>query len=186
MTAKKVKKLTKPLFGRGGEKIKPADIAVLSRQMATMLSAGVTLIQTIDMIASGHSNVNMRKLLREIGAEVNGGVPLSEALRKQPDYFDDLYCDLVETGEQSGALETIYDRIALYKEKAEALKSKIKKAMFYPAAVLAVAGVVTMLLLLFVIPQFKDIFEGFWSEEYGNPFFLGIENCFRIKNQIIN
>ncbi len=164
ISAKKVKKLAKPLFGRGGEKIKPADIAVLSRQIATMLSAGVTLIQTIDMIASGHANVNMRKLLGEIGNEVKAGNPLSSALRKHPDYFDDLYCDLVETGEQSGALETIYDRIALYKEKAEALKSKIKKAMFYPIAVVVVAFIVTTILLIFVVPQFEEIFSSFGAE----------------------
>jgi type IV pilus assembly protein PilC len=163
ISAKKVKKLTKPLFG-GGEKIKPVDIALLSRQIATMLSAGVTLIQTINMIASGHANRKMRELLGEIGASVSAGNPLSETLRKYPDYFDDLYCDLVETGEQSGALETIYDRIAIYKEKSEALKSKIKKAMFYPIAVVVVAFIVTTILLIFVVPQFEEIFSSFGAE----------------------
>tara|TARA_B100000700_G_scaffold216787_1_gene238401 strand:+ start:408 stop:1040 length:633 start_codon:yes stop_codon:yes gene_type:complete len=131
ISANKVKKLAKPLFG-GAKKITPADISVISRQIATMLAAGVTLIQSLDMIAQGHANPSMRKLLGEITDEVKSGNPLSSALRKHPLYFDDLYCDLVYTGEQSGALETIYDRIATYKEKAEALKSKIKKAMFYP------------------------------------------------------
>jgi type IV pilus assembly protein PilC len=163
ISAKRVKKLAKPLFG-SGEKIKPVDIALLSRQIATMLSAGVTLIQTIDMVASGHTNKKMRTLLGEIGASVSAGNPLSATLRKHPDYFDDLYCDLVETGEQSGALETIYDRIAIYKEKSEALKSKIKKAMFYPIAVVVVAFIVTTILLIFVVPQFEEIFSSFGAE----------------------
>lgn len=164
ISAKKVKKLTTPLFGKGAEKIKPMDIAVVSRQLATMLSAGVTLIQSIDMIAQGHNNVKMRKMLADISNEVKAGNPLSNSLRKHPDQFDDLYCDLVETGEQSGALETIYDRIAIYKEKAEALKSKIKKAMFYPVAVIAVAFIVTTILLIFVVPQFEEIFSSFGAE----------------------
>ncbi|MFT2092378.1 type II secretion system F family protein [Paraglaciecola sp. 2405UD69-4] len=164
IAAKRVKKLAKPLFGKGGEKITPADIAMLSRQIATMLTAGVSLIQTLEMIATGHANVSMRKLLVEITAEVSAGNPLSNTLRKHPKYFDDLYCDLVETGEQSGALETIYDRIALYKEKAEALKSKIKKAMFYPIAVVVVALIVTTILLIFVVPQFEEIFSSFGAE----------------------
>ncbi|WP_297821039.1 type II secretion system F family protein [uncultured Paraglaciecola sp.] len=163
ISARRIKKLAKPLFG-GGEKIKPVDIALLSRQIATMLSAGVTLIQTIEMIASGHANKTMRTLLGEIGASVSAGNPLSATLRKYPDYFDDLYCDLVETGEQSGALETIYDRIAIYKEKSEALKSKIKKAMFYPIAVVVVAFIVTTILLIFVVPQFEEIFSSFGAE----------------------
>jgi type IV pilus assembly protein PilC len=163
ISAKKVKKLAKPLFG-GGEKIKPVDIALLSRQIATMLSAGVTIIQTINMIASGHANRKMRELLGEIGASVSAGNPLSETLRTHPDYFDDLYCDLVETGEQSGSLEIIYDRIAIYKEKSEALKSKIKKAMFYPIAVVVVAFIVTTILLIFVVPQFEEIFSSFGAE----------------------
>lgn len=164
IAAKRVKKLAKPLFGKGGEKITPADIAMLSRQIATMLTAGVSLIQTLEMIATGHANLSMRKLLVEITAEVSAGNPLSATLRKHPKYFDDLYCDLVETGEQSGALETIYDRIALYKEKAEALKSKIKKAMFYPIAVIVVAFIVTTVLLIFVVPQFEEIFSSFGAE----------------------
>jgi type IV pilus assembly protein PilC len=164
ISAKRVKKLTTPLFGKGAEKIKPMDIAVVSRQLATMLSAGVTLIQSIDMIAQGHNNVNMRKMLADVSNEVKAGNPLSNSLRKHPEQFDDLYCDLVETGEQSGALETIYDRIAIYKEKAEALKSKIKKAMFYPVAVVVVAFIVTTILLIFVVPQFEEIFSSFGAE----------------------
>ncbi len=163
MSATKVKKFAKPLFGKK-DKITPADICVVSRQIATMLGAGVTLIQTIDMIAQGHSKSSMRKMLTEVANEVKAGNPLSSALRKQGDHFDDLYCDLVETGEQSGALETIYDRIATYKEKAEALKSKIKKAMFYPVAVVVVAFIVTTILLVFVVPQFEEIFSSFGAE----------------------
>ncbi|MFC3120940.1 type II secretion system F family protein [Agaribacter flavus] len=163
ISATKVRKQAKPLFKKK-EKITAADICVVSRQIATMLGAGVTLIQSLEMIGQGHANGGVRKLMGEITEEVKSGNPLSSALRKHPLYFDDLYCDLVETGEQSGALETIYDRIALYKEKAEALKSKIKKAMFYPIAVLVVAFIVTTILLVFVVPQFEEIFAGFGAE----------------------
>lgn len=164
ISASKVKKQSKPLFGKGAEKINAQDICVVSRQIATMLSAGVTIIQTIEMIAQGHAKASMRKMLGEVANEVKAGNPLSSALRKHPQHFEDLYCDLVETGEQSGALETIYDRIATYKEKAEALKSKIKKAMFYPIAVVTVAFIVTTILLLFVVPQFEEIFSSFGAE----------------------
>lgn len=163
ISANKVKKLSTPLFG-GDKKITAADISVISRQIATMLAAGVTLIQSLDMISQGHDKAKMRKLLGEVTDEVKSGNPLSSALRKHPEYFDDLYCDLVYTGEQSGALETIYDRIATYKEKAEALKSKIKKAMFYPVAVVVVAFIVTTILLIFVVPQFEEIFSSFGAE----------------------
>ncbi|WP_414828230.1 type II secretion system F family protein [Alteromonas sp. H39] len=163
ISAKRVRKKTTSILKRKA-KIKPADISIMSRQLATMLSAGVSLIQSLDMIAQGHANPTMRKLLDEISNEVKAGTPLSTALRKHPDYFDDLYCDLVATGEQSGSLETIYDRIATYKEKAEALKSKIKKAMFYPIAVVVVAFIVTTILLVFVVPQFEEIFSSFGAE----------------------
>lgn len=159
----KVKEQVEPLFG-AGNKIEAADISVISRQIATMLEAGVSLVQTIDMICQGHAKPPMRRMLGDIGNEVKSGNPLSFALRKYPTQFDDLYCDLVQTGEQSGALETIYERIAIYKEKAEALKSKIKKAMFYPIAVLVVAFIVTTILLIFVVPQFEHIFQGFGAE----------------------
>jgi type IV pilus assembly protein PilC len=163
ISATRVKKKANPLFKRK-DKVTAGDVAVLSRQLATMLGAGVTLIQSIEMIGQGHAKESMRRLMGEVTDEVRGGNPLSSALRKHPLQFDELYCDLVETGEQSGALETIYDRIALYKEKAEALKSKIKKAMFYPIAVLVVALIVTLILLIFVVPQFEEIFAGFGAE----------------------
>ena len=165
ITPSKVKKKPKPLFGLGGDKaITPGDIAVISRQIATMLGAGVPLVQTIEMIGKGHNNGNMQKLLGEIGNKLASGIPLSDCLRDHPRYFDDLYCDLVASGEQSGSLETIYDRIATYKEKAEALKAKIKKAMTYPIAVLVIAAVVTSILLIFVVPVFREIFGSFGAE----------------------
>ena len=164
ITPSRVKKKAKPLFGGGDKAITPGDIAMITRQIATMLSAGVPLVQTIEMIGSGHDNSKMRKLLGEIGVKLSSGIPLSDCLREHPLYFDDLYCDLVSSGEQSGALETIYDRIATYKEKSEALKSKIKKAMTYPIAVLAIAGIVTSILLIFVVPVFQEIFAGFGAE----------------------
>ncbi|TWX64438.1 type II secretion system F family protein [Colwellia sp. C1TZA3] len=165
ITPGKANKKAKPLFGLGGDKnILPVDIAVLTRQIATMLSAGVPLVQTIEMIGSGHNNGNMQKLLATIGHKLQSGIPLSECLREHPKYFDDLYCDLVNSGEQSGSLETIYERIATYKEKAEALKAKIKKAMTYPISVLVIAFIVTSVLLIFVVPVFQDIFASFGAE----------------------
>ena len=165
ITPSKVKRKAKPLFGiQSVQKITPKDIALITRQIATMLMAGVPLIQSIEMIGSGSTNKSVTKLMETIGDEVKAGQPLNQALRKHPRYFDDLYCDLVASGEQSGALDKIFDRVALYKEKSEALKSKIKKAMFYPIAVLIVALIVTSILLIFVVPQFQDIFEGFGAQ----------------------
>lgn len=164
ITPSKVKRKAKPLFGTRLQKITPKDIAMVTRQIATMLLAGVPLIQAIEMIGTGATNKSVGKLMETIGDEVKSGQPLSQALRKHPRYFDDLYCDLVASGEQSGALDKIFDRVALYKEKSEALKSKIKKAMFYPIAVLVVALIVTSILLIFVVPQFQDIFNGFGAE----------------------
>ena len=165
ITPSKVKKKAKPLFGLGGDKaITPSDIAIISRQIATMLGAGVPLVQTIEMIAKGHNNGHMQKMLTDIGHKLSSGIPLSDCLREHPRYFDDLYCDLVTCGEQSGSVETIYNRIATYKEKAEALKAKIKKAMTYPIAVLVIATIVTSILLIFVVPVFQEIFAGFGAE----------------------
>lgn len=165
ITPGKVNKKAKPLFGMSGAKnILPGDIAVITRQIATMLGAGVPLVQTIEMIGKGHTNSNMQKLMADIGNKLQSGIPLSECLRDHPLHFDDLYCDLVHSGEQSGALETIYGRIATYKEKAEALKAKIKKAMTYPVSVIVIAAVVTSILLIFVVPVFQEIFAGFGAE----------------------
>jgi type IV pilus assembly protein PilC len=158
-----VRRKPKALFG-GEPSITALDIAIVTRQIATMLIAGVPLVQTIELIANGADNKSLRKLILGISAKVQTGLPLSEVLREQPKYFDELYCDLVKSGEQSGSLDRIFDRIAIYKEKAEALKSKIKKAMFYPVSVVLVAMIVTSILLIFVVPQFAEIFASFGAE----------------------
>ena len=161
---KRVVKKSKPLFGGGGGSIKPMDIAVFTRQLATMLKAGVPLIQSFDIVAEGLENKAMAELCMKIRNEVAGGASFAGALASHPRHFDDLFVNLVESGEQAGALETMLDRVATYKEKSEALKSKIKKAMKYPITVLTVAGIVTGILLVKVVPQFAELFEGFGSE----------------------
>ena len=148
----------------GGKKITPLDIAVFSRQLATMLTAGIPLVQAFEIVGVGHDKPAMQKLILAIKADIESGTALHEALKKQPLYFDDLYVNLVEAGEQAGALESLLDKVATYKEKTEALKKKIKKALFYPAAVLAVAVIVTLILLIFVIPQFEALFKGFGAD----------------------
>jgi type IV pilus assembly protein PilC len=147
-----------------GKKIKPMDIALFTRQMATMMKAGVPLLSSFDIIADGQENPNMRKLIDEIKQEVAAGNSFANSLRKKPQYFDDLYCNLVDSGEQSGALETLLDRVATYKEKTELLKKKIKKAMNYPIAVVVVAVIVTAILLIKVVPQFESVFANFGAE----------------------
>jgi type IV pilus assembly protein PilC len=149
---------------KSGGKVKPEDIAVFSRQLATMLAAGIPLVQSFEIVGNGNEKPAMQKLILDIKADVEGGTSLHEALGKHPLHFDDLYVNLVEAGEQAGALETLLDKIATYKEKTEALKKKVKKALFYPAAVLCVAIIVTVILLLFVIPQFESLFKGFGAE----------------------
>lgn len=159
----KVRKKAQPLFA-AGKKIKPMDIAIFTRQMATMMKAGVPLLTSFDIINEGFENPNMRKLVEELKQDVAAGNSFASALRKRPLYFDELYCNLVDSGEQSGALETLLDRVATYKEKTEALKSKIKKAMNYPIAVIVVAVIVSAILLIKVVPQFKSVFSGFGAE----------------------
>lgn len=159
----KVKKKPKSLFG-GAAKITPSDIAIFARQMATMMQAGVPLVQSFEIIGQGNDKQNMQKLILGIKSEVEGGVSLAEALSKQPLYFDPLFINLVNAGEQSGALETMLDKLATYKEKVEALKAKVKKALFYPIAVLVVAFIVTVILLVFVVPQFQDLFDSFGAD----------------------
>ena len=159
----KVRKKAVSLFS-AGKKIKPMDIALFTRQMATMMKAGVPLLQSFDIIAEGFDNPNMRKLIDEVKQEVAAGNSFASSLRKKPMYFDDLYCNLVDSGEQSGALETLLDRVATYKEKTESLKAKIKKAMTYPIAVIVVAVIVTAILLIKVVPQFESVFEGFGAQ----------------------
>src|SRR6187455_381495 len=150
-------------FKKGG-KVKAEDIAVFSRQLATMLAAGIPLVQAFEIVGNGNDKPAMQRLILDIKADVEGGTSLHEALGKHPLHFDDLYVNLVEAGEQAGALETLLDKIATYKEKTEALKKKVKKALFYPAAVLVVAVVVTVILLIFVIPQFESLFKGFGAD----------------------
>ncbi|WP_282282520.1 type II secretion system F family protein [Pseudomonas sp. PS02302] len=159
----RVRKKSASLFGKG-KKIKPLDIALFTRQLATMMTAGVPLLQAFDIIGEGFDNPNMRKMVDDIKQDVAAGNSLANSLRKQPQYFDDLYCNLVDAGEQSGALETLLDRVATYKEKTEALKKKIKKAMTYPAAVIVVALIVSSILLIKVVPQFQSVFEGFGAQ----------------------
>ncbi|MEM0953547.1 MAG: type II secretion system F family protein [Pseudomonadota bacterium] len=161
---KTVKKKAKPLFGGGGKKIKPMDISIFTRQLATMMKAGVPLVQSFDIVGEGLDNPSMREVVASIKTDVASGAGLSVALEKYPQYFDDLFVSLVSSGEASGTLETMLDRVATYKEKSEALKAKIKKALTYPIAVVVVALVVTALLLVKVVPQFAETFSAFGSE----------------------
>jgi type IV pilus assembly protein PilC len=175
--AQTVRKKPKPLFGKGGKAIKPMAIALFTRQMATMMKAGVPLVQSFDIVADGVDNPNLGDLIREIREDVASGSGFAPSLRKHPKYFDDLFCNLVESGEQSGALETMLDRIATYKEKTEQLKAKIKKAMTYPIAVLVVAVVVTGILLVKVVPQFAETFSSFGADLPAfTMFVLGLSN----------
>src|SRR4051794_32620157 len=160
--AKKVRK-QRQLF-KSGKKVNAEDIALFARQLATMLQAGIPMVQCFDIIGNGHEKPSMQKLVLAIKSDVESGTSLHEALAKHPLYFDDLFVNLVEAGEHAGALETLLDKVATYKEKTEALKKKIKKALFYPAAVLAVAVVVTIILMIFVIPQFEELFKGFGAD----------------------
>lgn len=158
----RVKKQAQAL--KAGGKVKAEDIAVFSRQLATMLASGIPLVQAFEIVGTGSDKPAMQKLILDIKADVEGGTSLHEALGKHPLHFDDLFVNLVEAGEQAGALETLLDKIATYKEKTEALKKKVKKALFYPAAVMVVAVVVTVILLIFVIPQFESLFKGFGAD----------------------
>lgn len=161
INAKSVSKKSKPLFGSGGKSIKPVDIAVFSRQMATMMKAGVPLVQAFDIVSDGLENPNLKRLVMSIRDSVAAGGGFAPSLKEHPKYFDDLFCNLVDAGEQSGALETMLDRIATYKEKTEKLKAKIKKALSYPIAVVVVAIIVTGILLVKVVPQFAETFGSF-------------------------
>lgn len=163
INAKSVKKKPAALFS-GKKRITPLDISIFSRQLATMMKAGVPLVQSFDIVADGLENPTMKDLVVAIKNDVEAGNSLAGALKKHPLYFDELFCSLVDSGEQSGALETMLDRIATYKEKTEALKAKIKKAVKYPIAVIVVAVIVTTILLLKVVPTFEELFQGFGAE----------------------
>lgn len=160
----KIKKKPKDLFAPRKPKIKPADIAVFSRQLATMMSSGVPLMQSMQIIGEGHENASMQEMVLAIKADVESGTSLAESLAKFPLHFDDLYINLINAGEQSGTLETLLHEIADYQEKTEALKSKIRKALVYPSAIMVVAFIVTSILMIFVIPQFEALFTGFGAD----------------------
>jgi type IV pilus assembly protein PilC len=159
----KVKKKPKPLFG-GSKKITPFDIAMLTRQLATMMKAGVPLVQSFDIVTDGLENKGLQELVMDIRNDIASGTSFAGALRKHPKHFDNLYCNLVDSGEKAGALEQMLDRIATYLEKTELLKKKVKKAMTYPIAVIVVAMIVTAILLVKVVPQFESLFQGFGAE----------------------
>lgn len=164
VTPLKVKKKSALATAGKGKAITPKDIAIFTRQLATMLSSGVPLVQAFDIIGRGHENPKMQELVLGVKADVEGGSNLADSLRKHPLYFDDLVCNLVEAGEAAGVLDTLLDKIATYKEKTEALKAKIKKALFYPTAVMVVAFIVTAILLIFVVPQFESLFKNFGAD----------------------
>ena len=159
-----VKAKPKPLFGKAGASIKPRDISVFSRQLATMMAAGVPMVQGFEIVAGGQNNPRVKDMLVDIKTEIEGGSSLNEALGKYPVQFDELYRNLVKAGESAGVLDTVLDTIANYQENIEAIKGKIKKAMFYPAMVLSVAVIVSAILLIFVIPQFEEVFKGFGAD----------------------
>jgi type IV pilus assembly protein PilC len=159
-----VKPKPKPLFGGAGKRITPKDIAVFSRQIATMLRSGVPIVQAMEIISGGQKNPRMRDLVNSLRADIESGTSLSEALGKHPVQFDELYRNLVKAGESAGVLDTVLETIATYKENIESLKGKIKKAMFYPAMVVAVALLVSAILLVFVVPQFEEVFRGFGAD----------------------
>ncbi len=160
----RVKKKPKALFGGSGRRINARDIATFTRQLATMLTSGIPLVQSFSIINQATENPRMKKLIKAIQTDVESGATLAEALAKHPVYFDDLYVNLVESGESAGVLDQVLDSIANYKERIESIKGKVKKAMFYPATVVAVAIAVTAILLIVVIPQFEDIFKSFGAD----------------------
>jgi type IV pilus assembly protein PilC len=177
-----VKKKGKPLFGGGGKKITAKDIAIFARQMAVMMSSGVPLVQSFEIVGRGHEKPLMQDMVLGIKAQVEGGSTFATALGKYPEQFDDLFINLVDAGEQSGTLETLLEKVATYKEKSEELKGKIKKALFYPAAVVAVAFIVTAILLLFVVPQFEDLFKNFGADlPVFTQFVIGLSKWMQAK-----
>ncbi|CUS41975.1 Type IV fimbrial assembly protein PilC [hydrothermal vent metagenome] len=165
---KKIKRLSQPLFGLGGgpakKRIKAADITFFTRQMATMVKAGVPLVQSFDIVADGVDNISLREVIYAIRDSVSAGNDFASALKQYPQYFDELTCNLIESGEQAGALESMLDKVAIYKEKTEELKAKIKKALMYPMITLLVAFGVTAILLIKVVPTFDEMFKSFGAE----------------------
>jgi len=173
-----VTKISKQSF-RGGSSVKDKDIALFTRQLATMMKAGVPLLQTFDIVGRGHDNPAVGKLLLDIKSDVETGSSLSQAFRKFPLHFDALYCNLIAAGEQAGILETLLDRLATYKEKMIAIKSKIKAALFYPTAIIVVAFIITSVIMIFVIPAFKEVFKSFGADlPAPTMFVIGISDIF--------
>jgi len=164
ITPSKIKKKSKPLFSAGKGRIKAKEIAIFSRQLATMMDAGVPLVQGFEIIGRGHENKAMQELLLTIKTDIEGGSNLSDSLAKHPYHFDELFCNLVQAGEHAGILDSILNEIATYKEKTESIKGKIKKAMFYPASVIAISFIITAILMIFVIPMFEQLFQGFGAD----------------------
>lgn len=164
ITPKIVKPKAKPLFGSAGRKISAKEIAIFSRQLATMMKSGVPIVQALEIIAGGQKNPKMQKMVETLRSDIAGGSSIYEAMSRHPVQFDELFRNLVRAGEGAGVLETVLDTIATYKENTEALKGKIKKALFYPAMVIAVAIIVSSILLVFVVPQFEDVFKNFGAE----------------------
>jgi type IV pilus assembly protein PilC len=159
-----VKVKPKPLFGKAGKRISAQDIAVFSRQIATMLQSGVPMVQSFEILAGGQKNPRMKEMLEDIRNNISGGSTLTESLARHPVQFDELYCNLVKAGEGAGVLDTVLETLATYKERIEALKGKIKKALFYPIGVMVIAILVSSILLIFVIPQFEAVFKNFGAE----------------------
>ena len=168
----KIKKKSRGLFSARERVITTKDIAIFSRQLATMMKAGVPMVQAFDIVGQGHSNPSMTKLIMQVKMDIEAGGTLASALAAHPAHFDDLFVSLVDAGEQSGALETLLEKVATYKEKSEALKNKIKKAMTYPISVLVVAVIVSAILLIFVVPTFADMFADFGAELPGFTLFV--------------
>jgi type IV pilus assembly protein PilC len=164
INATMVKVKPKPLFGKAGKRITAQDIAVFSRQIATMLQSGVPMVQSFEILAGGQKNPRMKDMLEDIRNSISGGSTLTESLARHPVQFDELFCNLVKAGEGAGVLDTVLDTLATYKERIEALKGKIKKALFYPIGVMVIAILVSSILLIFVIPQFEDVFKNFGAE----------------------
>jgi type IV pilus assembly protein PilC len=160
----KIRKKAQPLFSPRKKKITTGDIAVFSRQLATMMSSGVPMVQAFDIVGRGHENPSMQELILSIKSDVEGGTSLADSLKKHPLQFDDLFINLVRAGEQAGVLEGLLDKIATYKEKTESIKAKIKKAMFYPVSIIVVAVVITAVIMIFVIPQFESLFSSFGAD----------------------
>ncbi len=166
---------------RSGKSIKPKDLAIFTRQLATMMKAGVPLLQAFDIVGRGNANASVTKLLNDIRSDVETGTSLSAAFRKYPMYFDNLYCNLVEAGEAAGILEQLLDRLAVYMEKTEAIKSKIKSALMYPVSVIVVAFVVTAVIMIFVVPAFKQVFSSFGANLPGPTLFVIAMSEFFVK-----